>query len=305
MLHLLSNTNTVKVVLLFILLLQLFSLYRLTSRQSKSSETAEDQSIVKPTRKLLFVAFFSTVKEIERRALIRAIIKGNYNEEDVAVRFVMGQPHEDWEEEMMLLEQNAHGDIFMIPVKENMEDGKTFAFYEHLYRLNQKGVEPRYDFVLKTDLDSFVHIGNFAKRVTELDSTKNIYLGHRYPSFGIWYMVGMGYTISWNLLDLIVHSEYAVNHVKGFEDAQTGFWIEDLRKNGVDIVEVDEPMRIHNHPKAPPIALMHGPITEDCMLIHYLKDTKQYLEVAEFFYPDKFNDPVELETEFSEDAAIE
>lgn len=89
----------------------------------------------------VFVGVFSLDSSFERRQLIRSTWAGHKRSRYGAgegdgglgtsrtiVRFILGQPSKDWERRIML-EMETYNDIVIVPMHENMNAGKTHAFF--------------------------------------------------------------------------------------------------------------------------------------------------------------------------------
>ncbi|CAE6457303.1 unnamed protein product [Rhizoctonia solani] len=89
----------------------------------------------------IFVGVMSMDSAFERRQLIRSTWAshprsrggaspeyGLNNTSRTVVRFILGQPRKDWERRIRL-EQQAYNDLVILPIKENMNNGKTHAYF--------------------------------------------------------------------------------------------------------------------------------------------------------------------------------
>lgn len=119
----------------------------------------------KSTKKLALVGVLTTAAKFNRRSLIRTTYK-NLLPSNLDFYFVIGQPSDEESRNLLELESRAHNDIIILPVTENMDEGKTFAYFTTIY---QTGNE--YAYVVKTDDDVFVHLPNLARRLLPLPKT--------------------------------------------------------------------------------------------------------------------------------------
>ncbi|KAG8698629.1 hypothetical protein FRC08_005796 [Ceratobasidium sp. 394] len=89
----------------------------------------------------IFVGVMSMDSAFERRQLIRSTWashersrggtsgeQGLNNTSRTVVRFILGQPRKDWARRIKL-EQQAYNDLVILPIKENMNNGKTHAYF--------------------------------------------------------------------------------------------------------------------------------------------------------------------------------
>ena len=107
------------------------------------------------------VGVFSTAADAGLRQLHRAYLArfrsatfaACSGEADMLVRFVLGAPPPL--SPALALEQAEHGDLVLLPTVENMNEGKTLAYYSYAVR----GL-PGAAFVVKADMDTFLHVDN-------------------------------------------------------------------------------------------------------------------------------------------------
>ncbi|OCH96129.1 hypothetical protein OBBRIDRAFT_787579 [Obba rivulosa] len=89
----------------------------------------------------VLVGVFSMDASVERRMLIRSTWAshprsregavggdGGVGTSRTVVRFIMGQPRKEWERRIKL-EQELYNDLVVLPIAENMNDGKTHAYF--------------------------------------------------------------------------------------------------------------------------------------------------------------------------------
>jgi len=70
----------------------------------------------------------------------------------VELKFILGRPKLESETESLQKEMERHGDIVLLDEEENMNDGKTFAFYEWLAK--RPGPKPQFAFKVDDDVRS-------------------------------------------------------------------------------------------------------------------------------------------------------
>lgn len=83
-----------------------------------------------PTAPLLFYGVFSAPDKVDRRALIRREIKGEWPSDLVDFKFIFGRPATNELARLLADEQEEHGDIVIVRCNENIDTGKTHAFFE-------------------------------------------------------------------------------------------------------------------------------------------------------------------------------
>lgn len=163
----------------------------------------------------LFVGVFSTDQSFERRMLIRStwasaqVLEGDKGKglKGTAVRFVLGRPSAKMRESVRMEMESrffywtvshssfsyrsfspflffvtAFGDIVLLDITENMNLGKTQAYFawaaENAMVPDVLGgsEEKRPDYVVKADEDSFIVLGELEKRLRVLGG-KKVYWG--------------------------------------------------------------------------------------------------------------------------------
>ena len=128
--------------------------------------------------KTLFVGIFSTAERYDRRALIRATYLNLQPSNQVNVCFVVGQPPSIEWEALIALEDRLYHDIMVLDVPENMDDGKTYAYFSALGR---KYTQNQFLYAAKIDDDIWLHLPNLEKtlRVDGIGKRKGSYIGRK------------------------------------------------------------------------------------------------------------------------------
>ena len=168
---------------------------------------------------VLFVGILTTIDKYARRSLIRDCYLREIPPM-VEVRFVVGSPKNEEEELRIATEQRKHGDIVVLDMEENLDDGKTYHYFKWVA---EHTASP---FVLKTDDDVYLHLPNMVERIqmlSETYGTSGVYFGRQVPGTG--FMAGMGYVLSRDLVDFIAQDAYAASHIVGQEDGLVSSWL--------------------------------------------------------------------------------
>ena len=76
-------------------------------------------------------------------------------------------------------ENDTFGDIHMIDMEENMNDGKTYEYFASMAAMYGNGSreERRWDYVMKVDDDTFLHLGNLVERLRGMRREKVWFVG--------------------------------------------------------------------------------------------------------------------------------
>ncbi|KAF7072608.1 hypothetical protein CFC21_077714, partial [Triticum aestivum] len=140
----------------------------------------------------LLVGILTMPKRRERRDIVRLAyaLQPAAAGARVDVRFVFCNVTDPVEAALVALEIMHHGDIIVLDCAENMNDGKTYAYFSSVPRLFAAAP---YDYVMKTDDDTYLRV---AALVGELRPRPrdDVYLGYGYNMSGDpkLFMHGMG-----------------------------------------------------------------------------------------------------------------
>ncbi|RKP10379.1 hypothetical protein THASP1DRAFT_12887 [Thamnocephalis sphaerospora] len=220
----------------------------------------------------VLMGIITPVGKLERRALLRSVYRAS-SHPNVTVRFVIGRPKNEDEAILVALEKAAYNDIMELAIDENMDEGKTYHYFQHVARN-----EPRYDYVMKTDDDVFVNVTNLERSLRPLPR-EFLYYGYRAgPEEWLGWMSGMGYVLSWDSVAWLV--DYQPKTIVGHEDLLMGVWLDEggRRKNLVR----DECL-FYQQPNRKGESKMHGYIDET-IVVHGIKDDLDWKEALRFFF---------------------
>ena len=148
------------------------------------------------------------------------------------------------------------------------------------------------DFAQKADDDAFVHVPNLVKRLQSLTQPgmnlngemltriDGVYLGRICPVRPTsTFKCGMGYVLSWDLVDWISSNPFAFENRIGVEDQRVDLWVRTSGKLKQDIKE--GPDLFYDSPGSG--ALWAHDYTPNTIVIHQLKNTTLYLQAAAHF----------------------
>ena len=189
--------------------------------ESSSSNISSSRQTSKVS---ILLGVMITIPKAERRNLLRVAYGIQTSEHaDVTLLFVVGKPKNEDERTMIGLEALQYGDILFLDCEENMNAGKSFMFFSTV-----AAVGIQYDYVMKLDDDSYVRVHNLGKSLFELPRT-DLYYGYVLPCDNqnaySHYMAGMGYVISWDLVQWVHESPIPRNLTVGTEDRLMGDWL--------------------------------------------------------------------------------
>jgi hypothetical protein len=129
----------------------------------------------------------------------------------------------EWGDLLILDEMSGDADKMV----ENGDDGKTYRWMREVVERAKDGRGRQALWVMKTDTDSYSIMPNLLDFVLSLDPFEPTYFG---SSFGasyrnMHYFQGLGYGVSWNVLETLVAANLPLNLTMGREDHRTGSWM--------------------------------------------------------------------------------
>jgi Galactosyltransferase len=183
-----------------------------------------------PELKLL-IGVLTLPEKYERRQIIRMaykLQKPAIQSAQIDVRFVFCNLTTDEQKIFIAMEILTYRDIIILNCMENMNDGKTYTYLSSLPHIYPGDRRP-YDFIIKADDDTYFRLDNLVASLID-KPREDVYWGKGFdpmttdpgnPPF----MVGMGYALSWDLVEWISTSEFARNNSAGVEDIFLGMWL--------------------------------------------------------------------------------
>nr|CAD1827414.1 unnamed protein product [Ananas comosus var. bracteatus] len=223
---------------------------------------------VKPDLRLL-IGILTLPDSYERRQLVRhAYSLGQpAHAAHVDVRFVFCNLTKEEQRVLVGLEIMQYDDIIILDCQENMDGGKTYTFFSSLPRLF---ADAPYDYAMKTDDDTYVRVANLVGALNS-KPRESLYFGLMTPCFGVHsenrYMSGLGYVLSWDLVEWISKSDVAREHQTGPEDLVTGRW---FKEGGRSVQMYDATPAIYDYMEMPYMCYRHEFIPET-IAVHKLK----------------------------------
>ncbi|PKI44069.1 hypothetical protein CRG98_035531 [Punica granatum] len=158
-----------------------------------------------------------------------------------------------------------------------MNSGKTYTYFSSLPHILPR----HYDYVMKADDDVFLRIEPLAASLEPL-SRWDLYYGFVIPCPSmnpyVEYMSGMGFVLSWDIIEWIGKSEIPMNDQHGPEDKLVGRW---LNLGGKARHRHTEKPGMYDYPG------MNGRCSHELIpqtvAVHRLKRWDQWFRVLEFF----------------------
>ena len=207
----------------------------------------------------------------------------------VDVRFVFCNVTSADDAVLVALEAIRYGDIIVLDCAENMDNGKTYTFFSTVARLfngSRDDRRPRrYDYVMKADDDTYLRLPALVASLRGA-AREDAYYGlqmpcdtenfYPFPPF----MSGMGYALSWDLVQWVASSDLARREQDGPEDMCTGHW---LNLAGKAKNRYDNAPRMYNYKGASPNSCFRHGFVPDTIAVHMLKDDARWAETLAYF----------------------
>lgn len=196
---------------------------------------------------------------------------------EIHIKFVFCNLTKNGQRILIALEILRFNDIIILNCTENMNSGKTYTYFSSLTQILPRS----YDYVMKADDDVFIRLIPLASSLAPLPRT-DMYYGFVIPCTSqnpfVEYMSGMGFVLSWDLVQWITESSIPANHTYGPEDKTLGKWLKmgNKAKN-----------RFSNKPAMYDYPGTNGKcsheLISDTIAVHRLKRWDQWLNVLTFF----------------------
>ncbi|CAG8746748.1 3238_t:CDS:2, partial [Acaulospora morrowiae] len=174
-----------------------------------------DDTYIKPPpgidpKVTIFIGILTVYEKIEIRNYLRDMYKHNnaalarylgVQESPVTIKFFLGLP-KDGKVDKINKESEKYGDMVVLNITENKEEGKTLKFFD--WFAENASILRNDNYMLKADDDSFIHLIHYYRDIQDLPRERAYYgllLNYTLINEGTnVYMWGMGYTISRDLV---------------------------------------------------------------------------------------------------------
>lgn len=193
----------------------------------------------------LLLGVLTMPEKYERRQIIRMAYKlqePTIRNVQIDVRFVFCNLTTNEQKIFIGMEILTYRDIIILDCTENMNNGKTYTYFSSLPHMFPGDQRP-YDYVIKSDDDTYFRFDNLIASLRD-KLREDVYWGKGFEPMTTDpnnppYMVGMGYALSWDLVEWISTSEFARNNSVGVEDIFLGMWLNigEKGKNRYDMRE--------------------------------------------------------------------
>ncbi|KAK2970640.1 hypothetical protein RJ640_009602 [Escallonia rubra] len=206
----------------------LFIFFFLFSVRVKSPFIASTNNTVtlrKAARFSLLIGILTWPNKYDRRHFLR-LVYGIQSSPiaDIDVKFVLCNLTNVEQRVFVGLEILRFDDIIILNCTENMNSGKTYTYFSSLPSI----VSRPYDYIMKADDDVFLRLAPLALSLQPLPRL-DLYYGFVIPCTSmnpfVHYMSGMGFVLSWDLVDWIGESNIPRNNTYGPEDRLVAEWL--------------------------------------------------------------------------------
>ena len=234
----------------------------------------------------LLLGVFTVPDAYARRSLVRHayLLQRASLPADAAVdvRFVLCNLTKEEQRVLVAMEIMLYDDIIILDCAENMDNGKTYTYFSSLPKILDGGGRP-YDYVMKADDDTYFRLQLLAESLRKLPR-EDMYYGLITPCLN-WrtrdhYMSGMGYILSWDLVEWIATAETPRNHQVGPEDKVMGTWLREARrgKNEINM----EPV-MYDYLEGEPRTCYRHELVPDTVGVHMLKNNWRWATALKYF----------------------
>ncbi|CAA0809713.1 Galactosyltransferase family protein [Striga hermonthica] len=203
----------------------------------------------------------------------------------VDVKFVFCNLTKEDQKVLVALEIMRYDDIIILNCKENMNKGKTYTYFSSLPDMllkNDTGVPyPLYHYVMKGDDDVYFRLQSLVDSLRPLPR-EDLYYGYVIPCPSmdpfVHYMSGMGYLVSWDIVEWLRDSDIPKKHLEGPEDKIFGDW---LREGHRGKNRYNAKWSMYNYPE-PPTRCTHE-LWPDTVAVHLLKTPEKWFRTLNYF----------------------
>lgn len=142
----------------------------------------------------------------------------------IDVKFVFCNLTKPEQRVLIALEILRFNDIIILNCTENMKNGKTYTYFSSLPRILSR----HYDYIMRADDDVVIRLAPLALSLEPLPRL-DLYYGFVIPCTSmnpdVDYMSGMGFLLSWDIVEWIGNSNIPENNMNGPEDKLVGKWL--------------------------------------------------------------------------------
>ncbi|EXB80932.1 hypothetical protein L484_005678 [Morus notabilis] len=253
------------------------------TNDTTSSLTPQNSSSSEDDIRIL-IGILTLPDQYQKRHFLR-LIYGTQNPTGakIDVKFVFCNLTKEDQKVLVALEIMRYDDIIILNCKENMNKGKTYTYFSSLPELlnDTNAPSPPYHYVMKADDDTYFRLESLVQSLKPLPR-EDLYYGYVIPCPSmdpfVRYMSGMGYLVSWDLVEWIRDSEIPRNKMEGPEDKVFGEW---LRVGHKAKNRFNAKWSMYNFPE-PKTGCTHE-LWPDTIAVHLLKNQEKWIRTLNYF----------------------
>ncbi|XP_076951009.1 beta-1,3-galactosyltransferase pvg3-like [Bidens hawaiensis] len=202
----------------------------------------------------------------------------------IDVKFVFCNLTKEDQRILIALEIMLYNDIIILNCIENMDKGKTYTYFSSLPDMlkdDSNSTNPPYHYVIKGDDDTYFRLPKLVETLMPLPR-EDLYYGYVVPCPSmdpfVHYMSGMGYLVSWDIVEWIKDSDIPKRHMVGPEDKVFGEWLREGRraKN-----RYNAKWSMYDYPE--PATRCTHELWPDTVAVHRLKNQEKWIRTLEYF----------------------
>ncbi|KAL6965254.1 hypothetical protein U1Q18_045372 [Sarracenia purpurea var. burkii] len=232
----------------------------------------------------ILVGILTLPDQYQRRHFLRLI----YGTQSLAtakvdVKFVFCNLTKEDQKVLVALEIMHYDDIIILNCKENMNKGKTYTYFSSLPEMlnSSDRQDPPYHYVVKADDDTYFRLETLVESLIPLPR-EDLYYGYVIPCPSmdpfVHYMSGMGFLVSWDIVEWIRVSDIPKNHLDGPEDKVFGQWLRDGHRGKN---RYNAKWSMYNYPE-PPTGCTHE-LWPETIAVHLLKTQEKWIRTLKYF----------------------
>ena len=169
-----------------------------------------------------FIGCLTVFATRERRDLIRRTYLQS-KPVSIDFYFILGRAVDNVMLQSIEAENSTHRDLITLDIEENMNRGKTYAFFKYVTKLGA------YDFIFKLDDDVYLNMANVEDRLKFLNRTATYYGTFITRHYGV-FACGFFYGFSSDLVTRFLSDNNTVQFGGG-EDFLASRWVQNSAKN--------------------------------------------------------------------------
>ncbi|OVA04212.1 Glycosyl transferase [Macleaya cordata] len=261
-----------------------FPFYQAFNSSTNTSFIAENSTLTSDPDIRILIGITTLPNNYNRRHFLRLIYgTQSTNGAQIDVKFVFCNLTNDDQRVLVALEIMRYDDIIILDCEENMNRGKTYTYFSSLPEMfnNTDDKYAPYDYVMKADDDTYFRLENLVESIRPLPK-EDLYYGYVIPCSSMdpfkRYMSGMGYMVSWDIVEWIRSSDIPKNHLEGPEDKVFGDWLH-VGKRGKN--RYNAKWSMYNYP-TPPSPCTHE-LWPDTIAVHLLKNDEKWIKTLKYF----------------------